>query len=95
MLAMHRCSATNNTDTHVPLTCLLDCSQSFDSVEAVLRGVRRMAAQQLAAEPAVRQFVREHLAKEAVISTSALPPNTAAVDGLVKLILMARRGRDC
>lgn len=54
------------------LTCLL-VGQNLEGAEAVLRGVRRMAAQELAAEPAVRAFVREQLVKEAVITTSALP----------------------
>ena len=34
---------------------------------------RESMAQELAAEPAVRAFVREQLVKEAVITTSALP----------------------
>lgn len=53
----------------------------YKGPESVLRGVRRMAAQQLAAEPAVRQFVRDVLGKEAVISTCAWVPAAAAVDG--------------
>ena len=46
---------------------------AYDTPEHVMKGAQRMAAQLLAAEPGVRQFVRREFMDNAVVTTGAAP----------------------
>ena len=44
---------------------------AYDTPEHVMKGAQRMAAQLLAAEPGIRQFVRREFNETAVVNTGA------------------------
>jgi transcriptional accessory protein Tex/SPT6 len=45
---------------------------AYDTPEHVMKGAQRMAAQLLAAEPGIRQFVRREFNETAVVNTGAM-----------------------
>ena len=64
---MHLAAAAASLDT----LCHRLQDGAYDTPERVMKGAQRMAAQLLAAEPGIRQFVRREFMDSAVVTTGA------------------------